>query len=146
MFKFIAIVAALVATTVAVDLTYQDCAGRPSFQYVRVPECAAVPCGLGHGDTITVTIGVQLPSAVTRLPVRAYIVTADGEQPYDLPTGDACHAVQGGCPLGAGAHQVSFPVTISDAIPTNVETVIRVEIDDDAGNSVGCGSVTTTFD
>lgn len=146
MFKFLAIVAALVATVAAIDLTYNDCsAGQPSFEYVRVPECSAVPCGLGQGDTITVKIGVQLPNAVTRLPVRAFIVTANGEEAYDLPTGDACYAVQGGCPLSAGAHEVSFPVTINDAIPSNVETVIRVELDDDAGNSVGCGAVTTTF-
>lgn len=89
-------------------------------------------------------IGVHVERAVTSLPVRATVSTEDGSFDFPLPSGDACHAIEQGCPRAAGDYLISFPVKI-EGLKRNSTATVRVQIDDDEGGVVACGSITTTF-
>lgn len=142
--KFI-VLAVLVAAVAAVDIPFDTCPGQPGPLSFNIPECSAYPCGLSVGDSVTMNIGIRVSGAVSRLPTTATVITPAGSAEYPLPNGDACYAISGGCPTAAGDYLVSFPVTLS-GIPAGVPTTIRVNIADDAGNTVACGSVDTSFD
>lgn len=83
---------------------------------------------------------------VTEIPTRAEITLANGDvHEFPLPTGDACNAVLGGCPINAGAHTVVFPVTIQ-GVPANEAITITVTMSDQNNHAMACGSVIGEFE
>ena len=142
MFKLI-LVAALVASAAAIDVTL--CPGQPGPASFAIRECPSTPCDVAVGQSLTLDIGLNVVSATTTLPVFAIVTSGGREFPFDLPTGNACAALNGSsCPLAPGTHRVTFPITI-EGVNAGDETTVRVQFNDDAGNTVACGSVTTTF-
>lgn len=118
--------------------------GYPGPTYFDIPECSSIPCAIRVGDEFTVNIGIYVKSAVKRLPVRATVTTEKGVFDFPLPSGDACHAIENGCPQEAGDYLLTFPIKVQGVEPGTTAT-IRVQIDDDSDDVVACGSITTTI-
>lgn len=144
MFKF-AVLAALVACVAAIDIPFDTCSGLPGPTSLNVPECDSLPCQWSAGDEFTANIVIETTGPVENLFTIVTITHNGFERGWPLPNGDACYALaSGSCPLTAGEHTISFPVVL-EGLPTG-ESTIRVDITDEAGNHVACGSVTTTID
>lgn len=123
------------------DLCEEGFPGPTSFD---IPECTSYPCDISIGDEITLNIGIYATRAVTSLPVHALVITENGSFDFPLPNGDACYAIEGGCPQASGEYLVSFPVKIQ-GLQSGTTATVRVQIDDEQEDVVACGSITTTF-
>lgn len=144
MFKFV-VLAAFVATAAAVDIPWGSCgAGFQEPASFAIPECPGLPCSLPIGADIILNIGINVNRVTTELPVTATVTQNGVTNPWVLPTGNACYGISGLCPITAGTHLITFPVTISE-VSSGVPAVVRVEINNDLGESVACGTIETTF-
>lgn len=141
MFKFL-VFSALVAVACAIDIPFNTCPGLPSPTSVSIPQCSAVPCGLNPGDSFTLNFNI-VTGNVAALPTLVTIEHNGETATFPLPTGDACAAIVGGCPLSPGEHTVSFPVTLN-GVSAGTST-ITMNMRDENGDPVACGSVTTDF-
>lgn len=129
---------ALFGLTLAMEIPFEVCEGRPAPISVSIPECVT-SCDLGLNDKFHLNFDFVTTGRVEELRTTATIVHNGTTIDYPLPTGDACNAVIGGCPLEAGQHTVSFPVILED-VPTGNSLVI-MDIVDENGYSVVCGQV-----
>lgn len=133
------ILAFLIGTSLAMEIPFEPCDGLPSPTSVSIPECVT-SCDLGLDDKFHLNFNfVTTADRVEQLLTTATIIHDNVEIPYPLPTGDACTAVIGGCPLTPGEHTVSFPV-ILEGVPTGASLVV-MSIVDQLGNPVVCGKV-----
>lgn len=144
MLKYALVAAALVACISATAIPVELCPGLPGPVSFDIPECTGLPCDVSVGQRITLLIGIDVPGAVTALPVTAQIIVGSNVIDYELPTGDACSAIATGCPQAAGKYMVTFPVTL-DGVPSGTDATVRVQINDQDGNGIACGNVSTTF-
>lgn len=144
MLKYALVAAALVACVSAVAIPWDECPDLPGPVSFDIPECVALPCDVSIGQRVTLLIGIDVPGPVTSLPVAATITVGSDTINYPLPTGDACAAIATGCPQAAGKYLVSFPVTL-DGVPAGTEATVNVQIDDQDGNVIACGNVSTLF-
>lgn len=136
---------ALSATPILARIPFDYCEeGYPGPTSFDIPECESLPCDIRLGDEITMNIGIYVSRAVQRLPVRATIITEDGSFDFPLRSGDACQAIENGCPKEPGEYLISFPVKIEGLEP-GTRSTIRVQIDDDQEEVVACGSISTVF-
>lgn len=144
MFKLL-LIAAFAAVAMSADLPFEICGGGwPAPVRFAVPECPGTPCGLPVGATITLNIWVEVDRITSQLPVSALVTTPTAQFYWDLPTGDACGGIAGGCPISPGEHLITFPLTIANVTPGETVTT-RVEIANEAGGQVACGYLATTF-
>lgn len=144
MFKLLLTIALLASSSLALNVPFDSCPGQPSFTSITIPDCPRDPCSLAVGDEFTLVIGINVTATVSSLPVRVFLIPAGGIPiEFPVPTGDACNTIAGRCPLAAGVHFLHFPAETSLVSPG--VTTILVEVDDQDGNPVACGSVTSEF-
>lgn len=144
MFKYVILAAALVASAFSANIEFNACPGQPGPVSLAIPECSAQPCNIAVGEIITLLIGINVQSETTSLPVFAMVTAGGTEVPFDLPSGEGCNAIAGGCPLAPGYHMVTFPVRV-EGVTAGVETSVRVQFNNQAGQTVACGIVNTSF-
>ncbi|XP_055697264.1 uncharacterized protein LOC129798250 [Phlebotomus papatasi] len=145
MFRFLLLATLLPALALA-DFPFIPCPGvQPPISF-NIPECpGGPPCDFYIGQQITLEIGFEAVGTVTEIPTTAEITLANGEViDFELPTGDGCNAVLGGCPIDAGVHTVVFPLTIQ-GVPANEQVTITVTMSDQNGHAMACGSVIGEF-
>lgn len=150
MFKFL-LLAGFVATALAASIPYDLCpapegtAGTlPGPASFAIPECEGSPCEIAVGQNVTLLIGIYVDEPVTALPVKATITVDGNTFDFPLPNGDACFAIATGCPQAAGYYMINFETSLRGVEPETAATV-KVNINNQAGRVIACGSVTTTF-
>uniref|UniRef100_A0A1B0CC77 Protein involved in innate immunity and lipid metabolism n=1 Tax=Lutzomyia longipalpis TaxID=7200 RepID=A0A1B0CC77_LUTLO len=146
MFRFLLLATLLPALAVSDRFNIIPCPGINLPTHFDIPECVnGSPCDFHIGQTITLEISFQSAGEVTQIPTLAEITRANGEvHNFPLPTGDACNAVVGGCPIGAGHHTVRFPVTVAGILPDE-QVTITVTMRDQNNLGLACGSIIAQF-
>lgn len=152
MFKLFLIAAFVATTAFASSIDFDLCpapegtAGTlPGPISFAIPQCPnGSPCEVAIGQDVTLLIGIYVPEAVTSLPVVATVIVGEDQFQFPLPNDDACFAIATGCPQAAGNYLVDFPTTLRGVTPGSTATV-RVNITNQSGRVIACGSVTTTF-
>lgn len=151
MFKFL-LIAGFVATALATSIPFDLCptpegtAGTlPGPASFAIPECSGIPCGIAVGQNVTLLIGIYVDEPVTSLPVKAQISVGENTVDFPLPNGDACFAIATGCPQTAGYYMINFPTSLR-GVDAGTAVTVRVQINNQAGRVIACGSVTTTFE
>lgn len=145
------ILAACVATAMAASIPFDKCPNTngtegfmPEPVSFAIPECSGFPCGVAVGQNVTLLIGIYVSEAVTSLPVKASVTVSGYTFEFPLPNGDACAAIPSGCPQVPGNYLVTFPTPLT-GVDSGTTATVRVQIDNQSGVPVACGSVTTTF-
>ncbi|GAB0087607.1 ML domain-containing protein [Sergentomyia squamirostris] len=145
MFKFL-LFTTLIPAAVFGKFNIKPCSGINLPTNFDIRECPnGSPCDFKVGEKITLDISFKTDKKVDSIPTVAEITRSNGEvQNFPLPSGDACNAIAGGCPLGPGEHTVRFPVVIG-GIPADEPVSIAVTMRDQNKAGLACGSIDAKF-